>query len=166
MYESGSRIYASYLHTGAATGRVTVCRPSLQNLMHPITLNVRTTKLKTALASLLEQVSAKDSAVVREVSQTADQVTFQISVRDAIVAAPGKVLVSADYNQIELRILAHLSKDPGLIAVFQPVRVRWWLAPSACECSGLVVSYRATGHTHIFFSLTIRKLTCWVLVGS
>ena len=40
-------------------------------------------------------------------------------IRSAFVAPPGKVLASADYSQIELRFLAHLSADPGLIEVFK-----------------------------------------------
>jgi len=40
-------------------------------------------------------------------------------IRGAFVAAPGAVLLSADYNQIELRILAHLSDDPLLIEAFR-----------------------------------------------
>jgi DNA polymerase-1 len=39
-------------------------------------------------------------------------------VRRAFVAEPGHVFVSADYSQIELRILAHLSRDPALIEAF------------------------------------------------
>ena len=40
-------------------------------------------------------------------------------IRRAFVAEPGAVLVSADYSQIELRVLAHLSGDEALIAAFQ-----------------------------------------------
>ncbi len=40
-------------------------------------------------------------------------------VRRAFVAAPGKVLLGADYSQAELRVLAHLSEDAGLIDAFQ-----------------------------------------------
>ncbi len=40
-------------------------------------------------------------------------------VRSAFVAAPGKRLISADYSQIELRILAHLSGDPALLEAFR-----------------------------------------------
>ena len=40
-------------------------------------------------------------------------------IRRAFVAEPGNVLVSADYSQIELRLLAHLSGDPGLIEAFK-----------------------------------------------
>lgn len=39
-------------------------------------------------------------------------------VREAFVAPPGSVLMSADYSQIELRIMAHISKDPALLAAF------------------------------------------------
>ncbi|MGE0041679.1 MAG: DNA polymerase I [Vicinamibacterales bacterium] len=40
-------------------------------------------------------------------------------IRRAFVAAPGAVLISADYSQIELRVLAHLSGDESLIAAFE-----------------------------------------------
>lgn len=40
-------------------------------------------------------------------------------VREAFVAPPGHLLLSADYSQIELRILAHLSEDPTLIETFR-----------------------------------------------
>jgi len=40
-------------------------------------------------------------------------------IRAAFVAAPGAMLVSADYNQIELRVLAHLSADENLIEAFR-----------------------------------------------
>jgi DNA polymerase I len=39
-------------------------------------------------------------------------------VRKAFIARPGYKIVAADYSQIELRIMAHLSKDKGLIQAF------------------------------------------------
>jgi DNA polymerase I len=39
-------------------------------------------------------------------------------IREAFVAPPGHVIVSADYSQVELRIMAHLSEDPGLLDAF------------------------------------------------
>ena len=39
-------------------------------------------------------------------------------VREAFIAPPGHVIVSADYSQIELRIMAHLSEDPSLLKAF------------------------------------------------
>jgi DNA polymerase-1 len=39
-------------------------------------------------------------------------------IREAFVAAPGHVLVSADYSQIELRIMAHISGDEAMLRAF------------------------------------------------
>jgi len=40
-------------------------------------------------------------------------------IRRAFVAAPGWAFVSADYSQVELRVLAHLSRDPTLVEAFR-----------------------------------------------
>ncbi|MFV2057951.1 MAG: DNA polymerase I, partial [Thiohalomonadales bacterium] len=39
-------------------------------------------------------------------------------VRQAFIAAPGNLIVAADYSQIELRIMAHISGDSGLLQAF------------------------------------------------
>jgi DNA polymerase-1 len=39
-------------------------------------------------------------------------------IREAFIAAPGKLFISADYSQIELVVLAHLSQDPALVSAF------------------------------------------------
>ena len=39
-------------------------------------------------------------------------------IRQAFIASPGNKIVAADYSQIELRIMAHLSQDSGLLTAF------------------------------------------------
>ena len=41
------------------------------------------------------------------------------AIRGAFIAGPGRVLVDADYSQIELRVLAHISGDPTMIHAFR-----------------------------------------------
>jgi len=79
--EKTGRIHATFLQTGAATGRLSSSNPNLQNIP------VRT-----------------------EIGR---------QIRSAFVAEPDHVLLSCDYSQVELRILAHLSQDPGLLEAFE-----------------------------------------------
>jgi DNA polymerase-1 len=44
---------------------------------------------------------------------------FSRQIRKAFIPEPGWVIVSADYSQIELRILAHLSQEPVLVEAYQ-----------------------------------------------
>jgi DNA polymerase-1 len=69
------------------------------------------------------------------------------SIRRAFVTEPGWVLVSADYSQIELRIIAHLSKDPRLVEAFaQGIDVH---AQTAAEVFGIPLSEVDSNHRRV-----------------
>ncbi len=40
------------------------------------------------------------------------------TIRNAFIAREGEVLISADYDQVEMRLMAHFSQDPGLASAF------------------------------------------------
>lgn len=65
----------------------------------------------------------------------------EINIRDAFAAPAGCVLLAADYSQIELRVLAHLSGDARLIQVLRQAGTKGdafaliaktWLRKSNC----------------------------------
>lgn len=89
VHESTGRVHTDYNQTVAATGRLSSESPNLQNIP------VRTEQGRQIRAAFV----AKPWDDLREGAD----VTF----------------VSADYSQIELRVLAHLSEDEGLIDAFR-----------------------------------------------
>ena len=74
------RLHGRFNQTGAATGRLSMERPNLQNI----------------------PARSDEGRAIRK----------------AFVAGEDATLLVADYSQIELRILAHLSQDPGMIEAF------------------------------------------------
>jgi DNA polymerase-1 len=80
LVDEDGRLHGRMNQTGAATGRLSMERPNLQNI----------------------PARSEEGRAIRK----------------AFVADVGSTLLVADYSQIELRILAHLSQDPGLIEAF------------------------------------------------
>lgn len=58
-----------------------------------------------------------------------------IRIREAIVPDKGHILIGADYSQIELRVLAHFSRDPNLVKAYAEERDIHQLTADACGCS-------------------------------
>jgi DNA polymerase-1 len=121
--------------TGWATGA-----EFLTEMDHPIAqeiINYRElTKLKSTYADSLPKMIGADGRVHTTFNQTV-AATGRLSsidpnlqnipvrtelgrqIRRAFESAPGFQLASFDYSQIELRVLAHMSHDPNLVAAFQ-----------------------------------------------
>jgi DNA polymerase I len=121
--------------TGYSTGE-----DVLEKIEHPIAKKIlqwrELSKLKSTYVDALPDIMAPDGRVHTSFNQ-ALTMTGRLSstqpnlqnipirtergqrVRQAFIADSGKKLLSMDYSQIELRILAHISGDPGLQKAFR-----------------------------------------------
>jgi DNA polymerase-1 len=86
---------------------------ALPALIHPETGRIHASFHQTVAAT--GRISSSDPNLQNIPIRTAEG----RRIRQAFVAEAGHVLISADYSQIELRILAHLSKDATLIDAFR-----------------------------------------------
>jgi DNA polymerase I len=86
---------------------------ALPQLIHPKTGRVHTTFSQATAAT--GRLSSSDPNLQNVPIRT--EVGREI--RRAFIAAPGHLLISADYSQIELRVLAHLSEDESLTEAFR-----------------------------------------------
>ncbi|MBZ5694263.1 MAG: DNA polymerase I [Acidobacteriia bacterium] len=86
---------------------------TLPQLIHPSTgrLHTRISQTGTATGRLSSSNPNLQNIPVRT--------ELGREIRAAFIASPGRLLLSADYSQIELRILAHLSEDPVLVEAFR-----------------------------------------------
>ncbi len=86
---------------------------SLPDLVNPRTGRVHTTLSQTVAAT--GRLSSSDPNLQNIPVRT----ELGKRVRDAFIAQGDWLLLSADYSQIELRILSHITQDPGLVQAFQ-----------------------------------------------
>ena len=86
---------------------------ALPSLIHPQTGRVHTDFNQTITAT------GRLSSSHPNLQNIPIRTPFSRQIRQAFIPQEGWLLVSADYSQIELRILAHLSEEPTLIAGFQ-----------------------------------------------
>ena len=130
-----SRIYPE-CQTLTATGRVSLHEPSIQNVPRDFEVIATPQLLKKALGSTaaIQTSSNKSknwnksaSLFMSQISQFLTEEPFQeensvmsVSLRQAFVCSEGCLILAADYSQLELRILAHLSQDAKLMQILGP----------------------------------------------
>nr|XP_027791903.1 DNA polymerase theta isoform X3 [Marmota flaviventris] len=137
------RIYpVSQSHT--ATGRITFTEPNIQNVPRDFEIKMPTLVEESPPSqapgkSLLLTGQNKKNCVPNPGHQAqmgkkaADRgMPFAVSMRHAFIPFPGGLILAADYSQLELRILAHLSQDYRLIHVlntgadvFRSIAAEW-----------------------------------------
>jgi DNA polymerase-1 len=86
---------------------------ALPKLIHPETGRLHTSFSQTGTAT--GRLSSSDPNLQNIPIRT----ELGREIRAAFVSEKGKILLSADYSQIELRIMAHFSKDPVLVEAFR-----------------------------------------------
>jgi DNA polymerase-1 len=84
----------------------------LPKMVHPVTGRVHTNYAQAV--AVTGRLASNDPNLQNIPVRTAEG----RRIREAFVAPPGSTIVSSDYSQIELRIMAHISGDEGLIEAF------------------------------------------------
>ncbi|TKC36173.1 hypothetical protein EI555_017107 [Monodon monoceros] len=139
------RIYpVSQSHT--ATGRITFIEPNIQNVPRDFEIKMPTLVEESPPSQALGKgllpmgrggkkkgcgLNPRHQAKMEE--RASDRgMPFSVSMRHAFVPFPGGLILAADYSQLELRILAHLSHDHRLIQVlntgadvFRSIAAEW-----------------------------------------
>ncbi|KAM9792728.1 DNA polymerase theta [Neosynchiropus ocellatus] len=116
------RIYP-IAQTHTATGRVSFTEPNIQNvpkdfeIFMPTVVGESPPSQDSGTDAKHMQVKRRRSSVAPPVSGGDNGPSFSVSMRHAFIPFPGGMILAADYSQLELRILAHLSKDQRLLQV-------------------------------------------------
>uniref|UniRef100_A0A3B4VKB9 DNA polymerase theta n=1 Tax=Seriola dumerili TaxID=41447 RepID=A0A3B4VKB9_SERDU len=112
------RIYP-IAQTHTATGRVSFTEPNIQNVPKDFEIYMPTVVGESPPSQNGQMTTKKRRSVVPSVTAGAAEQgpAFSVSMRHAFVPFSGGMILAADYSQLELRVLAHLSKDQRLLQV-------------------------------------------------
>ncbi|HKT35183.1 MAG TPA: DNA polymerase I [Nitrospira sp.] len=83
----------------------------------PLLINPETSRLHTSLNQTVA-ATGRLSSTEPNLQNIPVKGDYGLRIREAFIASQGHQLLCADYSQIEPRILAHLSQDPRLLAIF------------------------------------------------
>uniref|UniRef100_A0A8C5FX72 DNA-directed DNA polymerase n=1 Tax=Gadus morhua TaxID=8049 RepID=A0A8C5FX72_GADMO len=95
--------------THTATGRVSFTEPNIQNVPKDFEIDMPTV--------VGESPPSQDARHLANKQGTKKGPAFSVSMRHSFVPFSGGMILAADYSQLELRVLAHLSKDRRLLQV-------------------------------------------------
>ncbi|XP_041066560.1 DNA polymerase theta [Carcharodon carcharias] len=145
------RIY-SISQTHSATGRISFIEPNLQNVPKDFEIEMPAMIRETvpsqgtynaAVPTRFRRrrgccIRASSCQVMMNDGKVDKGLPFAVSLRHAFVPFSGGLILAADYSQLELRILAHLSKDRSLIQVlnsgedvFKSIAAEWKMVDPA-----------------------------------
>ncbi|KAG7238374.1 hypothetical protein INR49_030881 [Caranx melampygus] len=115
------RIYP-IAQTHTATGRVSFTEPNIQNVPKDFEIYMPTVVGESPPSQngqMTTKAGKRRRSVVPAVTAGAAEQgpAFSVSMRHAFVPFSGGMILAADYSQLELRVLAHLSKDQRLLQV-------------------------------------------------
>ncbi|XP_074486262.1 DNA polymerase theta isoform X1 [Sebastes fasciatus] len=116
------RIY-TIAQTHTATGRVSFIEPNIQNVPKDFEISLPTVVGESPPSQDRCHTTTKTGKKRRSVMPSASAgraeqgPAFSVSMRHAFVPFSGGMILAADYSQLELRVLSHLSKDQRLLQV-------------------------------------------------
>ncbi|XP_068926104.1 DNA polymerase theta [Petaurus breviceps papuanus] len=131
--------------THSATGRITFTEPNIQNVPRDFEIEMpapvgesppsqaqgRSLPLRSRKSKGCCNINSRYQTLMAERVKDNGK-PFSVSMRHAFVPFPGGMILAADYSQLELRILAHLSQDRRLVEVlnsgadvFKSIAAEW-----------------------------------------